>query len=39
LLRALNSAAIAALIAADGKALVDEDCAKRAVVELNGDRD
>ena len=39
--RALNNAAIAALIAAaaDGKALVDDDCAKKAVAELNRDRD
>ncbi len=37
--RALNNAAIAALIAAaaDGKALVDDDCAKKAVAELNRD--
>jgi type II secretory pathway predicted ATPase ExeA len=34
--RALNNAAIAALIAAAtaGKALVDDDCAKKAVAEL-----
>ena len=39
--RALNNAAIAALIAAaaDGKALVDDECAKKAVTELNRDRD
>ena len=39
--RALNNVAIAALIAAaaDGKALVDDDCAKKAVAELNRDRD
>jgi type II secretory pathway predicted ATPase ExeA len=39
--RALNNAAIAALIAAaaDGKALVDDECAKKAVAELNRDRD
>jgi hypothetical protein len=32
---------IAALIAAaaDGKALVDDECAKKAVAELNRDRD
>lgn len=37
--RALNNAAIAALIAAAsaGKALVDDDCAKKAVAELNRD--
>jgi len=37
----LNNAAIAALIAAaaDGKALVDDECAKKAVAELNRDRD
>jgi type II secretory pathway predicted ATPase ExeA len=37
--RALNNAAIAALIAAAsaGKALVDDDCAKRAVAELTRD--
>jgi len=39
--RALNNAAIAALIAAaaDSKALVDDDCANKAVAELNRDRD
>jgi hypothetical protein len=33
--------AIAALIAAaaDGKALLDDECAKKAVAELNRDRD
>src|SRR5207244_12144648 len=38
---ALNNAAVAALIAAaaDGKALVDDDCATKAVTELNRDRD
>ena len=37
--RALNNLAVAALIAAaaDGKALVDDTCAKRAVAELTGD--
>ena len=37
--RALNNAAIAALIAATtaGKALVDDDCAKKAVAELTRD--
>jgi type II secretory pathway predicted ATPase ExeA len=37
--RALNNAAVAALIAAasQGKALVDDACAKRAVAELNHD--
>jgi type II secretory pathway predicted ATPase ExeA len=37
--RALNNAAVAALIAAAtaGKALVDDDCAKKAVAELNRD--
>ena len=37
--RALNNAAIAALIAAAsaGKALVDDDCAKKAVAELTRD--
>src|SRR3979411_924484 len=37
--RALNNAAIAALIAAAtaGKALVDEDCAKKAAAELTRD--
>jgi type II secretory pathway predicted ATPase ExeA len=37
--RALNNAAIAALIAvaADGKALVDDECAKKAVAELTRD--
>lgn len=37
--RALNNAAVAALIAAasDGKALVDDTCAKRAVAELTRD--
>src|ERR1051326_8916716 len=37
--RALNNAAIAALIAAStaGKALVDDDCAKKAVAELTRD--
>ena len=37
--RALNNAAIAALIAAAtaGKALVDDDCAKKAVAELSRD--
>ena len=39
--RALNNATIAALIAAaaDGKSLVDDECAKKAVAELNRDRD
>jgi hypothetical protein len=39
--RALNNAAVAALIAAaaDGKSLVDDECAKKAVAELNRDRD
>ena len=37
--RALNNAAVAALIAATtaGKALVDDDCAKKAVAELTRD--
>jgi type II secretory pathway predicted ATPase ExeA len=37
--RALNNAAIAALIAATtaGKALADDDCAKKAVAELTRD--
>src|SRR5713101_8152044 len=37
--RALNNAAVAALIAAatEGKALVDDECAKKAVAELNRD--
>ena len=37
--RASNNAAIAALIAAAtaGKALVDDDCAKKAVAELTRD--
>jgi len=37
--RALNNAAIAALIAAAsaGKAIVDDDCAKKAVAELTRD--
>ncbi len=37
--RALNSADIATLIAAAtaGKALVDDDCAKKAVAELTGE--
>jgi type II secretory pathway predicted ATPase ExeA len=37
--RALNNAAVAALVAAaaDGKALVDDACAKRAVAELTRD--
>ena len=37
--RALNNAAVAALIAAAtaGKALVDDDCAKKAVAELTRD--
>jgi type II secretory pathway predicted ATPase ExeA len=37
--RALNNAAFAALIAATtaGKALVDDDCAKKAVAELTRD--
>ena len=37
--RALNNAAIAALIAAasDGKAIVDDDCAKKAAAELTRD--
>jgi hypothetical protein len=37
--RGLNNAAIAALIAATtaGKALVDDDCAKKAVAELTRD--
>jgi type II secretory pathway predicted ATPase ExeA len=37
--RALNNVAIAALIAAaaDGKALVDDECAKKAVAELSRD--
>ena len=39
--RALKNAEIASLIAAaaDGKALIDYDCAKNAVAELNRDRD
>ena len=37
--RALNNAAVAALIAAAtaGKALMDDDCAKKAVAELTRD--
>ena len=36
--RALNNAAVAALIAAaDGKDLIDDACAKRAVAELTRD--
>lgn len=37
--RALNNAAVAALIAAasEGKALVDDECAKKAVAELSRD--